>query len=147
MEGAPLFAIVAGEISGDRLGADLIQSLKKHFPQARFVGIGGKGMIAEGLTSLFPLETLSVMGFIEPLKRLPQLLFIQKTLKKKFIQEKPHAFIGIDAPDFNLRLSDAFHQQGIKTVHYVSPTVWAWRQSRIKKIKKIIDLMLTLFPF
>lgn len=142
-----IIGMVAGEASGDILGADLIQALKRRYPEATFVGIGGKRMIEQGFQSLFALESLSVMGFIEPLKRLPQLLSIYFQLKRYFLQHKPIVFIGIDAPDFNLRLERALKQGGLKTVHYVSPTVWAWRKNRIHKIKKAIDLMLTVFPF
>lgn len=140
-------AIVAGEDSGDILGADLIASLQKRFPDVVFEGIGGKRMIMQGFNSLYPLERLSVMGFIEPLKRLPELISIHYNLKKYFTQNKPLAFIGIDAPDFNLPLEKALKMQGIKTVHYVSPTIWAWRPKRIHKIKKAIDHMLAVFPF
>lgn len=142
-----LIGMLAGEASGDILGADLIQALKRRYPQAKFVGIGGPKMIAQGFHSLFPMETLSVMGFIEPLKRLPQLLSIYFQVKKYFIQNKTTVFIGIDSPEFNLRLEHALKAKQIKTVHYVSPTVWAWRKNRIHHIKKSVDLMLTLFPF
>lgn len=141
------FGMVAGEDSGDILGADLINALKKKFPQAIFEGIGGSKMIDEGFKSLFPLERLSVMGLFEPLKRLPELIHIYQTLKKYFLLNRPHVFIGIDAPDFNLRLEKFLKQNGIKTAHYVSPTIWAWREARIHKIKKAIDLMLGIFPF
>jgi len=143
----PRFAIVAGEDSGDILGADLIAALKKRYPQAIFEGIGGRRMKAQGLISLFPLERLSVMGLFEPLKRLPELLHIYTCVKKHIIKYRPTVFIGIDAPDFNLRLEKALKAKGITTVHYVSPTVWAWRPNRIKTIKRSVDLMLGLFPF
>lgn len=139
--------IVAGEESGDILGHDLIIALKKRYPDATFEGIGGKRMIAQGFKSLYPLDRLSVMGFIEPLKRLPEILRIRKGLKHHFLNQKTDLFIGIDAPDFNLSLEQVLKSKGIKTVHYVSPTVWAWRSKRIKTIKKSIDLMLTIFPF
>lgn len=143
----PVFAIVAGEASGDTLGADLIRSLKKHFPNAIFEGIGGSKMQAEGFSSLFPMDRLSVMGFIDPLKRLPELLRIRRFLIKRYRQNPPVVFIGIDAPDFNLTIEHKLRTSGVVTVHYVSPSVWAWRSGRIKKIKRSVDLMLTLFPF
>lgn len=141
------FGLVAGEESGDILGADLILALKQSYPDASFVGIGGARMISAGMKSFFPMERLSVMGFIEPLKRLPELLNIRSYLKQYFIQHKPTVFIGIDAPDFNLSLEQSLKSHGVRTVHYVSPTVWAWRKRRIFKIKKAVDRMLCLFPF
>jgi len=139
--------IVAGEISGDILGAGLLQRMISMHPNIEFVGIGGEKMQALGFTSLFPLERLSVMGFVEPLKRLPELLHIRKTLKNYCIDNKVDLFIGIDSPDFNLPIERYVKERGIKSAHYVSPSVWAWRQGRIKGIKKSVDLMLTLLPF
>lgn len=140
-------AIVAGEASGDILGADLIAEIKKRFPGCIFEGIGGERMLAQGFVSLFPIDRLSVMGLIEPLKRLPELLSIRRQLRAHFTDNPPDVFIGIDAPDFNLSLEEAIKKNGTPTVHYVSPSVWAWRQGRIKKIARAVDLMLTLFPF
>ncbi len=143
----PSFAIVAGEASGDILGADLIRALKKRYPDAQFYGVGGQKMIAEGFESFYPMERLSVMGLVEPLKRLPELLAMRADLKQRFIKNRPLAFIGIDSPDFVMNIEAAMKDNGIASIHYVSPSVWAWRKNRIHKIKRSVDLMLTLFPF
>jgi lipid-A-disaccharide synthase len=139
-------AIVAGEPSGDLLGADLIRALKARRPELEFYGVGGPAMIAEGFDSLHPMEALSVMGLVEVLKDLPRLLRIRKDLCERFLADSPACFIGIDAPDFNLGIEKRLKGH-VPTVHYVSPTVWAWRQGRIKGIRQAVDLMLTLFPF
>jgi lipid-A-disaccharide synthase len=139
--------IIAGEPSGDLLGAGLIQALKQYFPHLNVTGIGGSAMIEAGCHSLFDMEELSVMGIIEPLKRLPRLLHIRRELFRYFNKMKPDVFIGIDSPDFNLDLELKLREQGITTAHYVSPSVWAWRQNRIYKIARAVDLMITLFPF
>jgi lipid-A-disaccharide synthase len=139
--------IVAGEASGDILGAGLIRALRQHCSDIVIEGIGGPLMIAEGCQSFFAQDRLAVMGLIEPLKRLSELLHIRRFLREHFIANPPDVFIGIDSPDFNLSLEQSLHDAGIKTVHYVSPSVWAWRQGRLKKIARAVDLVLTLFPF
>jgi lipid-A-disaccharide synthase len=141
------FGILAGERSGDILGAGLIEALRQHYPSAEFTGIGGPDMESLGCRSLAPMERLSVMGFVEPLGRLPELLGIKRQLEQHFKAHPPAAFIGIDSPDFNLRIEEVLKGAGIPTVHYVSPSVWAYRKNRIHKIKRAVDLMLTLFPF
>jgi len=138
--------IVAGEVSGDVLGAGLIRELKKRLPDVQFVGIGGPRMQRDGCTSWYPMDALTVMGF-EAFERLPQILRIRRELAQRLRAEPPDLFIGIDAPDFNLGLEQKLRAGGIRTVHYVSPTVWAWRRWRIHKIRRAVDHMLALFPF
>ena len=139
--------IVAGEASGDLLGSGLIAALKDIKPGVSFEGIAGPRMIDAGAQSLFPMDRLSVMGISEVLARYAELRSIRKQLIKHFRERQVDLFIGIDAPDFNLGIERKLHDAGIKTAHYVSPSVWAWRQYRVKKIKRSTDLMLTLFPF
>lgn len=138
--------IVAGETSGDLLGAGLMRELKARLPAVTFEGIGGPRMQTEGCISLYDMEELSVIG-LEGIARIPQILRIRRRLAAHFLAVPPALFIGIDAPDFNLTLEQRLKQSGIKTIHYVSPTVWAWRRYRLRKIHRAVDHMFTLFPF
>lgn len=139
-------ALVAGEASGDLLGAGLVASLRKIFPDAQFAGVCGPGMRAAGVDAWHDSHELSVMGLAEVLRHLPRLLRLRRELRDRLLEWKPDVFIGIDAPDFNLGLERTLKQAGIRTVHYVSPSVWAWREGRAAKLGRSADLVLCLFP-
>ena len=139
--------IVAGEASGDLLGADLIRAIKSEYPNAEFLGLAGPLMQKQGAVSLAEMEKISIMGIAGVIKSLFELIAIRRTIKKKMLAWRPDVFVGIDVPDFNLGLEVQLKEAGIPTVHYVSPTVWAWRGHRIHKIRRAVNLMLTLFPF
>ena len=139
--------IVAGEASGDLLGSHLIQALKAKLPHVEFVGIAGPKMMREGAQSLFPMERLSIRGYVEVLKHLFGLLKLRRQLLAHFLNNPPDIFIGIDAPDFNFWLEKKLKAKGIKTLHYVSPSIWAWRKNRIHHIKRSVSHILALFPF
>jgi len=139
--------IVAGESSGDNLAAGLVKAIRDQLPDTVFEGIAGPRMKEAGCHSLFPMQELAVMGLVEVVKHLPRLLSIRRQLRRHFIDNPPDIFIGVDAPDFNLGLEYALKRAGIMTLHYVSPSVWAWRKYRVRKIAASVDCMLTLFPF
>ncbi|MCD8525083.1 MAG: lipid-A-disaccharide synthase [Gammaproteobacteria bacterium] len=139
--------IIVGEASGDLLGASLVHALKKIHPNVTVTGIIGPRLKECGAHPLYNADRLAVMGFVEPLKRLPELLRIRRQVIRYFSDHPPDVFIGIDAPDFTLPIEKTLKKRGITTVHYVSPSVWAWRQGRIKTIQKAVDLMMVLFPF
>ena len=141
-------ALVVGEQSGDELGGPLIDSIRKQFPKAEFIGLGGNSMEKRGLVSFFDIKEIAVMGIVEPLLRLRKILNLRKSFKKFLIDQKPDLYIGIDSPDFNLPIAKYLKKQlGIKTIQYVSPSVWAWRKGRIKTMESSVDRVFTLFPF
>lgn len=147
MLNAPHLGVLAGEKSGDILAGSVLRELKRRNDALRVTGVGGEAMALHGLDSLFDMDRLAVFGFTEPLKRLPELLSIRRSVRQHMLSERPDVFLGIDSPDFNLTLEQQLRAQGIKTAHLVSPSVWAWRPGRIKKIKKAVDVMLCLLPF
>lgn len=140
-------AIIAGEASGDTLGAALIRAVRERNAHVSFYGVGGPKMVAEGFESLVPMEWLAVRGYVEVLKSLPKLLGVRRNLAKRFVADKPALFIGIDAPDFNLGLERQLKRAGVPTLHFVSPSIWAWRPERIAAIGEAVSKMLTVFPF
>jgi lipid-A-disaccharide synthase len=144
---APVIGIVAGEASGDLLGAQLIAALHLRRPELRFEGIAGPRMIAAGASALYPMEKLAVRGYVEVLRHYREIAGIRRNLIRHFIASPPALFIGIDAPDFNLDLEIKLRSANVKTLHYVSPSIWAWRGGRIKEIKRAVDCMLCVFPF
>lgn len=146
-EPGPLFALVAGEASGDTLGAALIAALRSQWPEARFCGVAGPKMRAAGCEVWADAEELAVMGLAEILRHLPRLLRLRRELEARLLQTRPAVFIGIDAPEFNLRLERRLKAQGLRTVQYVSPQVWAWRQGRVRTMHESCDLVLCLLPF
>jgi lipid-A-disaccharide synthase len=139
--------MIAGESSGDQLGAALITALRGHWPDLEIEGIAGEQMQAAGCRALESIDELSIIGFVEVLRRYPQLRRLRERVIEHFLADPPDLFVGIDAPEFNLEVEERLRGQGVMTVHYVSPTVWAWRRNRLKKIERAVDLMLTLFPF
>lgn len=144
---APTIALVAGEASGDQLGAALVTELRKIYPEARFVGLTGRQMKAAGVETWWDYSELAVFGLFEVLSHLPRLLKLRRELVRRLLELQPDVVIGIDAPDFNLGLEIKMRRKGIRTVQYVSPTVWAWREKRVRKIARAADLVLCLFPF
>ncbi|HEY4528814.1 MAG TPA: lipid-A-disaccharide synthase [Luteimonas sp.] len=144
--GGPRFALVAGEASGDLLGAGLVEALRERFPDAEFAGVGGDAMRAAGMDTWHDAGELAVMGLSEVLSHLPRLLRLRRGLRRRLLDWTPDVFIGVDAPDFNLGLARQLKSGGVCTVHYVSPSVWAWRQGRAAKIGRSVDRVLCLFP-
>ena len=139
--------VVAGEASGDLLGAHFIAALKQARPDLRVAGIAGPRMVEAGVEAIYPCEKLAVNGYVEVLRHLPELLWIRSRIARHFLHERPRVFVGIDAPDFNFSLEARLKQAGIPTVHFVSPSIWAWRPERIHRIKHAVSHMLVVFPF
>ena len=141
------WAFVAGEASGDNLGAGLLHALADRVPAARFVGVGGPRMVEAGLDAWYPSDALAVMGLAEVMRHLPRLLRLRKDLVRRFIEARPEVFVGIDSPEFNLRMARSLKLAGVPAVQYVSPQVWAWRQGRVRTIGQSVDLVLCVLPF
>lgn len=139
--------LIAGESSGDLLGAGLVREIRRRYPDAQFEGVAGPAMLAEGVSGWLPMERLSVMGLSEVVAHLPELLRIRRAVRNRFLAVRPDVVVGIDSPDFNLGVEASLRAARIRTVHYVSPTVWAWRPGRIRQIARAADLVLCLFPF
>ncbi|MFO7542062.1 MAG: lipid-A-disaccharide synthase [Thiobacillus sp.] len=139
--------VIAGEASGDLLGAHFVDALKQAFPDLRAAGIAGPRLIEAGVEAIYPSEKLAVNGYVEVLRHLPELLWIRSRMVRYFLHERPRVFVGIDAPDFNFTLETKLKQAGIPTVHFVSPSIWAWRPERIQRIKQAVSHMLVVFPF
>src|SRR6185312_3825568 len=140
-------AIVAGEPSGDLLAARMIQGLKAHDSDVRTVGVGGPAMARTGFQAWHPMDALAVFGYVDALRRAPGLIRIWRDTRRRVLAERPDVFVGVDAPDFNLRLEERLRASGIPTVHFVSPSIWAWRFARIHQIRRAVSHMLVLFPF
>lgn len=149
LQPSPLrIAMVAGEPSGDLLAASLLGGLARKLPAStQYYGIGGPRMMAQGFEAHWPMEKLTVRGYVEALRHIPEILGIRSELKRQLLAEPPHAFIGVDAPDFNFGLEQPLREAGIPTIHFVCPSIWAWRGGRIKKVAKSVDHMLCVFPF
>lgn len=148
MPEAPLtIGVVAGEASGDLLGSFLVRALREHLPHARFTGIGGPRMQAAGVEALYPLEKLSVRGYVEVARHYFEIVGIRRRLAARFLREPPALFIGVDAPDFNLDLEARLRSAGTPTAHFVSPSIWAWRGGRMRQIRRAVSRMLVVFPF
>lgn len=145
--GRVTIGIVAGEASGDALGATLINAVRRRLPDARFVGVAGPRMEAAGCETWYPLETLAVRGLVEVISRLPQLFMLRRALFRRFVAERVPVFVGVDAPDFNLGLERKLKRAGVRSLHLVSPSVWAWRRERLRTIGRSVHRMLALFPF
>jgi lipid-A-disaccharide synthase len=147
MPGGPRFAMVAGEASGDLLAGHVLRAMRQRWPQLRAEGIGGPQMAGEGFDAWWPAQKLAVSGYVEVLRHLREILGIRNQLRERLLQDRPDVFIGVDAPDFNLGLEAGLRASGVKTVHFVCPSIWAWRMKRVEKLKRACDHVLCIFPF